>query len=290
MFRERDEAGQTELHILATRNGADLVTLINLGYSLADRDADNKTARDVAEDNELTENVEVIDNYVTNLLEQENLESLNQLILDGYDKLNAVFEKVSTDGLPESVTSFIKSIPQLQGQVEATFEAVLSGVEQEVEKALERPELALAKDKYGRSPLHVAILANQIIIAKYIAQNFPLANKARDNLNRTPLHYAAALSDELAESLKSYGADVNAKDARKHTPMYYKGQKDEIIKLKETMFYGQIRAPKERVHKALDREPNGDQPDQDDQDDKEPNGDQDDQDDKEPTTEDTARA
>ena len=32
-------------------------------------------------------------------------------------------------------------------------------------------------------------------------------------MNRTPLHYAAALSDEVADLLKSSGADTNAKDA-----------------------------------------------------------------------------
>ena len=37
-----------------------MVALINLGYSLADRDANNKTARDIAEENELTQNVEAI--------------------------------------------------------------------------------------------------------------------------------------------------------------------------------------------------------------------------------------
>ena len=48
------------------------------------------------------------------MLEQEKLETLNQLILEGYDKLDVAIEKVSTEGLPEAVTSFVKSIPQLQ--------------------------------------------------------------------------------------------------------------------------------------------------------------------------------
>ena len=54
------------------------------------------------------------DNYVSNLLEQENLEVLNHLILDGYDKLDAVLAQVSTEGLPEKVTDFVLAIPQLQ--------------------------------------------------------------------------------------------------------------------------------------------------------------------------------
>lgn len=56
------------------------------------------------------------DNYVSNLLEQEKLETLTQLILDGYDKLDAVLEKVSTEGLPETVTDFVNSIPEQKVQ------------------------------------------------------------------------------------------------------------------------------------------------------------------------------
>ena len=40
--------------------GADMKTLINMGYSIAERDAEQKTARDVAENAGMTENVEAI--------------------------------------------------------------------------------------------------------------------------------------------------------------------------------------------------------------------------------------
>jgi hypothetical protein len=40
--------------------GSDIVALINLGYSLADRDANNMTPRDVAEEKNITENVDAI--------------------------------------------------------------------------------------------------------------------------------------------------------------------------------------------------------------------------------------
>nr|KAG5709420.1 hypothetical protein BaRGS_029269 [Batillaria attramentaria] len=235
MVRDRDENGQTELHLLAAQSGADLVAVINMGYSLADRDENNRTPRDVAEELGITENVDAIDNYVTNLLEQEKLETLTQLIVDGYDKLDAVLDKVSTDGLPKDVTDFVNSIPKLQERVSAVFKAVSSGVARDVENALERKTLVLAKDKYGRSPLHIAILAGHDEIAQNIVKNFPSSVKARDNLNRTPLHYAIALSDEMADFLKANGADVNAKDARQHSPAYYRDEKDEIEKLKETL-------------------------------------------------------
>jgi len=54
-------------------------------------------------------------------------------------------------------------------------------------------------------------------------------------LNRTPLHYAAALSDELAEILKEKGADANAKDAKQHTPAFYKEEKVAILSLRDAL-------------------------------------------------------
>jgi hypothetical protein len=71
----------------------------------------------------------------------------------------------------------------LQERVQATFKAVLSGVPRDVENALERKALAMAKDEHGRSPLHLAILAGQDQIARNIVQNFPLAVKTRDNVS-----------------------------------------------------------------------------------------------------------
>lgn len=41
------------------------MALVNLGYSLADRDANNKTPRDIAEEQGLTENVEAIGRFET---------------------------------------------------------------------------------------------------------------------------------------------------------------------------------------------------------------------------------
>ena len=60
----KDERGQTELHKLASQTAADLTTLLNMGYTPADRDVDNKTARDVAEDHNIKENIEAIGEHL----------------------------------------------------------------------------------------------------------------------------------------------------------------------------------------------------------------------------------
>lgn len=56
----KDEKGQTELHKLASQSDADLMSLLNMGYSPAERDINNKTARDIAEDSDIKENVQAI--------------------------------------------------------------------------------------------------------------------------------------------------------------------------------------------------------------------------------------
>lgn len=71
----------------------------------------------------------------------------------------------------------------VQEKVKKVFTAVSTGVVREVENALDRKNLALAKDVYGRSPLHLAILAGHNEIAKNIIENFPLSLKTRDNVS-----------------------------------------------------------------------------------------------------------
>lgn len=60
----KDETGQTKLHKLAAQSAADLTTLMNIGFSPAERDMDNKTARDIAVDSNIRENVEAIGKVV----------------------------------------------------------------------------------------------------------------------------------------------------------------------------------------------------------------------------------
>ncbi|XP_041365901.1 uncharacterized protein LOC121380929 [Gigantopelta aegis] len=237
MYKERDESGQTELHRLASQPGADLVALIDMNYSLADRDCFNKTPRDIAMDSNMLENVEIIDSYIGNMIEQEKTEQLQQLLLDGYgyDRLKAILDTVSTEGLPEVVTEFIATLPDLQEKITTLFHSVESGVLRDVAQSLSRRKLALAKDIYGRSPLHMAVLLEHKDIAEFIVKNVPITVKCRDNMNRTPLHYAMALSAEVAEFLQSNGADPEAQDVKKRLPSHYKEDKYEIIQLKETL-------------------------------------------------------
>ena len=50
----------------------------------------------------------------------------------------------------------------------------------------------LAKDRYGRTMLHLAILHGHVSMVKFLLDQCPDIVKETDNLLRTPLHYAAA--------------------------------------------------------------------------------------------------
>ena len=53
----------------------------------------------------------------------------------------------------------------------------------DVAQALTRRKLALSKDIYGRSPLHMAVLLELKDIAEYIVKRVPITVKCRDNVS-----------------------------------------------------------------------------------------------------------
>lgn len=89
------------------------------------------------------------------------------------------------------------------------------------------PELVSSLDKFGKTPLHLAALNNQLEVARLLIANGAdvnaLSNKSVGNVGMTPLH-EALLSfhhKEMVELLISRGADVNAGDTMKQTPLHY---------------------------------------------------------------------
>jgi ankyrin repeat protein len=96
-------------------------------------------------------------------------------------------------------------------------EAAQDGRLRDLQAALDRRKFAIARDgsnSMGTTPLHVAILFGHTAIIRYLAGRFSETLQARDNSDRTPLHYAATIADNghYYNLLLKLGADPALKD------------------------------------------------------------------------------
>ncbi len=87
------EFGETKLHGLAAQVSANLTIALKENHSLiAARNKEYKTPRDVARDNNLDENVKQIDEFIGELVAQENYKQLSDLVILGFDDLVPIIE------------------------------------------------------------------------------------------------------------------------------------------------------------------------------------------------------
>uniref|UniRef100_A0A0N5CBQ3 ANK_REP_REGION domain-containing protein n=1 Tax=Strongyloides papillosus TaxID=174720 RepID=A0A0N5CBQ3_STREA len=79
-----------------------------------------------------------------------------------------------------------------------------------------------SRNGHGMSPLHIAVLANNINGVKILLEECKISTEIYDEDARTPLHYAAQNGRvEIVELLLEHGARYNAVDAYRATPAHY---------------------------------------------------------------------
>lgn len=119
-FLFQDEHGQSMLHFTAVRTHPTdglfnmlQETQINVGF----RDELYRTARDVAEESNISENVEDIDRWVVYLAARGETEKLVELLLEGYDHIldasdgGVNIADVAAERNREATVQFLQSIP-----------------------------------------------------------------------------------------------------------------------------------------------------------------------------------
>ena len=75
-------------------------------------------------------------------------------------------------------------------------------------------------DDYGRTPLHVAALADYPDMVRFLIENGAKVQAQTAGEDQTPLYFAA--KNEAVQCVKillAYGADIEARDYKKRTPL-----------------------------------------------------------------------
>ncbi|KAM0726055.1 Dynein heavy chain-like protein 2 [Formica fusca] len=245
----RDEHGQSMIHFAAVRSYSKdglyhllLETQVNVGF----RDELYRTARDVAEQANIRENVEEIDRYVIHLAARGETEKLVELLLEGYDHiLDAEDEEVNIIDVAaqrehEATVQFLQSIPNYVNQREEVHAAIRANNVDHVKELLNKNNgggklLAVGKNSLGRCALHIAVLWENEELVKFIARTYPETLRIGDNLERTALHYAMGVPsvEVLSNILITAGAKRVVKDLKSRQPSYYFMNKSDIERLQE---------------------------------------------------------
>ena len=244
----RDEHGQSMLHFAAARTHARnaLFQLLQESeISLAYRDELYRTARDVSIQANVPENTAEFDKWILHLAATGNTEKMMSLLLEGYDHILdvvdedglAVTEVVAQRGETE-MSKLLASIPTFEESRDNLHSAVRRGdlpAVQEIVSAEGGRTLARSQNSFGRSALHIAVLAQHEDVVAYLAQTCPELLRVGDNLERTPLHYAMGVEkiESLSRILIRSGAKRVLKDLKGRQPSYYFMNKSDILRLKE---------------------------------------------------------
>ncbi|CAH2048520.1 unnamed protein product, partial [Iphiclides podalirius] len=244
----RDEHGQSMLHFAAARthaNNALFQLLQESDVSLGYRDELYRTARDVSIQANVPENTVEIDKWVLHLAARGNSEKIMELLLQGYDHIldivdsegKSITEVVTHRGDTE-MRNLLASIPAFEESRESLHAAVRQGDLASVRETVAAEggrTLARSHNSFGRTALHVAVLAQQEDIVAYLAESCPELLRIGDNLERTPLHYAMGVDkiESLSRVLIRAGSKRVLKDLKGRQPSYYFMNKSDILRLKE---------------------------------------------------------
>ncbi|KAK9501608.1 hypothetical protein O3M35_012304 [Rhynocoris fuscipes] len=245
---EPDEHGQSMIHFAAARShgrNAMFQLLEELDANIGIRDSLYRTARDIAEQVGIDENIKSIDKYVVTLAARGEDDKIRELMIEGYDHIvdTADGEKNIIDIVKEreqeSTLKLLQAISAFEERREKLHRAIRFGSWQnalEVLRETESPRrLALAKNHQGRCSLHVAVLNQNESIVEQLSKKYPATLQVGDNLMRTPLHYAMGVEkvEPLSRILIASGAQRVVKDLKGRQPSYYFMNKTDIQKLQD---------------------------------------------------------
>jgi ankyrin repeat protein len=216
-LQQRDQAGQTPLHIAAARGASHTVSLfLEYGVDVTIRDQENRTALDLAVRAQRQHTTEILSKrYIAVQLHEaarnNDIASLKEMLEQGHDPNSAGEE----------------------GRTPLHYAARYGNVSA-VDLLLSNGATVSLRDMRGQTALHLAADGGHIDVVQYLLRerkNALLATYFRaekisvddkDYGLRTPLHLVAYAGHvEAAEVLLNAGADINLRSASGRTPTHY---------------------------------------------------------------------
>ncbi len=182
------EFGETKFHGLAATAGANLTIELKTNHQiLAARNKEHRTPRDVATAKQLEDNVKQIDEFLWELVAQENYKQLMDLVALGFEELVSIIEakygnadKMRENGMDKQAEQIFTVIPAFNTQLKEVKDHVEKGELEELKAKLDKKPLAHYRDLRGRSPLHTAIEKKFFDMAVFLIDKFPLLAKFND--------------------------------------------------------------------------------------------------------------
>ncbi|XP_076466567.1 uncharacterized protein LOC143297902 [Babylonia areolata] len=224
---QRDCQGQGFLH-QALHTGTDLpiFTVLLDRVDIAIRDLNGNTIMDLIVSGFHPEELkDAVEKRVRELIagdEKKGEAEADRLLLAGWSHWPLAIQ--DTGETSTQSDQMLDRLLHLKAKVAAVHTAVHEGRSEELPGLLDHELLATAADQTGLPPLHKAVLFKRWHMVQYLVCKFPSTLTTTDNMGRTALHYAAALTtdgDNMYRTLRQAGADPTATDWMGLTPRDY---------------------------------------------------------------------
>lgn len=194
--RTQDEHGQSLLHFACARshgpNG--LSQLIDeSGVSITYRDELYRTARDVSYQASQPTNATEIDRWVLGFAAAGDVDYFEHLLLEGYDHIRDLEDEhgltigqIAAQRNHSDLVRFLDGIEEFEETREQLHRAIRQNKAEQVIQILQRPDaarLVRAKNYYGRSAMHLAVLRGNEDMVDRISTQFRPTLRIGDNVS-----------------------------------------------------------------------------------------------------------
>lgn len=236
--------GQTYLHFIASKaqSPSSLYRVLNHGsHLIGERDIFYRTARDVAVQFKLTNNVQTLDKFVIDLFISNNTAMLRHLLNQGYSPLIHVSDTDGNDIMLilkllklDKMIQFLLQMADFQRWRDELHTFIRHGYSAGVSELVKKhKDLVRAKSVHSRTSLHLAVLFDRLEMIEELLEMDPTSVYCLDNMGRSALHYTYGLNSsknmgQIRDKLVASGALVDLRDVKMRTPKYYYIFKREI--------------------------------------------------------------